>query len=195
MTDTSERDNMSLPRRLRDEALKAWRDSSQHGFIKVVGENSMAPLIRSGDFVLVEPGCENIHRGDIVVFNSGHGLITHRVISIIDEESGPQYVTKGDGRLWPDPHLSATDIIGRVLAIRRGDRQLALDSKSWRTVSWLIGFTMFLWVKTAGTARNSLQLDRVSIPRQVSSPLGNAVRSAFAVWLRALELIFGRWRV
>jgi hypothetical protein len=195
MTDTSERDNRSIPSRLRDEALKLWRDSSQHGYIKVVGENSMAPLIRSGDFVLVDPGFENIHRGHIVVFNTGHGLITHRVISIINEESGPRYVTKGDSRLWPDPHFSATDIIGRVSAVKRGDRQLDLDSKSWRTLSWLIGFTMFLWVKTAGTARNLLQLDRVPIPRQVSSPLGDAVRSAFAVWLRALELIFGRWRV
>lgn len=194
MADTSESDITPLPSRFLTEALELWRDSTEHGLVQVVGDNSMLPMIRSGDFLLVEPDCANIRRGDIMVFRFGHELVTHRVISLKDEESGLWYVTKGDNRLWADPDVAASEIIGRVLAIKRGNRHFDLDNRTWRIASWLIGCTMLLWIRTAGTARSALHSDRLSIPRQVTSPLGASIRMVFSVWLRTLELLFGRWR-
>jgi signal peptidase I len=194
MTDSSEGRDVILPDRLRDAALDLWRQSQQPSLVQVVGENSMAPLIRAGDFVLIEHRRDDIRRGDVVVFRTGRELITHRVISVQDDETSLAYITKGDNVLWADPAVPATEIIGRVLSVKRGGRQLNLRSRTWRALSWFLALIMLLWVKTAGTMTHAIWGDRPPFPRPLVKLLSRSTRLGFTLLIRGLELLFGRWR-
>jgi signal peptidase len=194
MADSSEHDDVILPDRYGRVALELWRQSQQRGLVQVVGGNSMAPLIRAGDLVLVERSLDDIRPGAVVVFQSGDELITHRVISVGDSESGVWFITKGDNALWPDPPVPAAEIIGRVLSVKRGERQMSLDTALWSAGSRLVALIMLLWVKTAGKANNAFHRNRQSQSGRLARFLSRITLLGFNLLLRTFEMLFGRWR-
>ncbi|MEM0004003.1 MAG: signal peptidase I [Desulfurococcaceae archaeon] len=72
--------------------------------VAVVKGNSMLPLLREGDIVIimnVKPS--EINTGDVIVFKTFTGtLVIHRVIGITVEDNKYYYVTKGDNNPFPD---------------------------------------------------------------------------------------------
>lgn len=72
--------------------------------VAVVKGNSMLPLLREGDIVIitrVKPS--EISIGDVIVFKTFTGtLVIHRVIGITVEDGRYYYVTKGDNNRFPD---------------------------------------------------------------------------------------------
>jgi len=78
--------------------------------IAVVSSWSMEPVLHVGDIVIVT-GQEDYTPGDIVLYDSGHGIIVHRIIN----KQGDKYTVKGDANLVPDPIQPTKDIIlGKV---------------------------------------------------------------------------------
>lgn len=79
---------------------------------------SMEPTIHVNDVVLIKEVTQNeINNGDIISFNSGGDIITHRIINIENAESGMLlYTTKGDANNVEDEEkIIFEDIEGKYV--------------------------------------------------------------------------------
>jgi hypothetical protein len=89
---------------------------------------SMAPLLRDGEAVLVRPvPPELIGRGDVVLFVADGGYLMHRVIG--SAAGGRLLMTKGDALPWADPPVEASALVGRVVARQAGGGWVALQPR------------------------------------------------------------------
>lgn len=91
---------------------------SYYTFRVLVGK-SMLPAIRTGDYVLLRRGAEDIKVGDIICFrqDATGATILHRVIEI-EENQGLIFRTKGDGNDFIDDLETRTkDILGKAVLI------------------------------------------------------------------------------
>lgn len=84
--------------------------------------SSMRPTFRSGQFLYVRPGFQNVRPGDILIFEREPGKhIAHRVHSI-DAEG---FVTQGDNNLSRDPlPVSPSQVIGRVEIVEENNKKI-----------------------------------------------------------------------
>ena len=105
-----------------------------------VSGRSMYPLIRKGDPIYVgqcNPRVLSI--GDIITFKKNDIYITHRVLWITRKGSNIGFMTKGDNEITVDTPVSPRHIVGKVVAIQRGDQTLHLETPSWRFMNRLLG--------------------------------------------------------
>lgn len=81
-----------------------------------IATGSMEPIYYRGDAVIIEKtDPDNILVGDILVYKINGGIVTHRVIEIIDKNGIKIYHTKGDNNLIEDNiDIYKKDIKGRV---------------------------------------------------------------------------------
>jgi phage repressor protein C with HTH and peptisase S24 domain len=75
-----------LPGHVLEAVLDVWGQAEEQHFIPITG-NSMLPLIRDSDHVLVAHGCAGVRRGDVVVFRHESRLVAHRVLCIYDSDA------------------------------------------------------------------------------------------------------------
>jgi signal peptidase I len=81
--------------------------------------DSMAPIIHSGDYLLVEPiASAHVRRGDVVLSLTARGLTAHRVIAIDDA----MFTTRGDNASAPDTPFAARQLLGRVRSVEHDGR-------------------------------------------------------------------------
>lgn len=101
-----------------------------------VDGDSMTPLIRPGDVVIVKPAAlHQLACGDVVTVRRPSGdIVSHRIII----RSDTALVTKGDNMRRPDPVWHAGDVLGRVVIIERGDTRIDLRSPRLQVVGWLV---------------------------------------------------------
>lgn len=119
-------------------AVSVW---ATRGYEPVaVSSDSMAPLIRRGDILFVQPmDADLIGTGDVVTFPrpGADGLVSHRVVSI--DERG--LVTRGDANGIEDSTpLDPTSVagVGRVLVPFSGFPLLWLSQGDWaRLAAWI----------------------------------------------------------
>jgi hypothetical protein len=84
---------------------------------------SMNPTLSQEDILEVEPAY-SLMVGDVVLFNSDHRLVVHRVAHLGQEGIR----TKGDNNDLVDPQLlMPQEIIGRVVGAWRGDRRRSIS--------------------------------------------------------------------
>ena len=76
----------------------------------VVLSGSMEPALSVNDFVIVKAESDYAE-GDVVVYQSGHELIIHRVV----RKDGETFVTRGDANNADDEPISLSDIKGVML--------------------------------------------------------------------------------
>jgi hypothetical protein len=121
--------------------LKVVRDVLQHDQavrplrLPVVSD-SMRPLLRAGDWVLVEAVTPTaLKLGDVIVVQRGVELITHRVVACDDQG----WRTHGDNTRVIDQVVQPEEIVGRVSAIERGADRLDLQTHHWQTANRWIG--------------------------------------------------------
>jgi signal peptidase I len=82
--------------------------------------DSMYPVIRAGDVLVVEPlGARSLRRGDVVLADAMRGLTAHRVL---DARDG-RIITKGDNAVEADAPLDHERILGIVTALQRGEER------------------------------------------------------------------------
>ncbi|MBU4502808.1 MAG: S26 family signal peptidase [Nanoarchaeota archaeon] len=79
--------------------------------------NSMDPLIDkySTGIEIIPESQGDIHRGDIIAYESGKELIVHRVISIEEDDLGWYVIVKGDNSKECDPEKVRFEQIRYVL--------------------------------------------------------------------------------
>ena len=81
--------------------------------LAVVSSWSMEPVLHVGDIVIVARQGDYAV-GDIIIYDSGHGIIVHRIVAKLDD----RYVVKGDANLSPDPVQPTNKmILGKVQAV------------------------------------------------------------------------------
>jgi len=100
-----------------------------------VVSDSMRPLLRVGDWVLVEAVLPAALRlGDILVVQRGAELITHRLVA----RDGQGWRTHGDHTRVLDQLVVAEEIVGRVSVIERGTCRIDLQAQRWQTTGrWI----------------------------------------------------------
>lgn len=89
------------------------------------GGRSMFPAIRSKDSLVIEGLPGTVRRGNIIVFSSQGRLVAHRVIRVSGQPP-EMCITKGDFLFGADDAVEMCRIIGRVVAIERGEQTLHL---------------------------------------------------------------------
>ncbi|MBI2021769.1 signal peptidase I [Candidatus Daviesbacteria bacterium] len=80
----------------------------------VVLTGSMQPLIPTGSIVYSQKS-PSYGKGDIVSFESGGVVITHRIIGVVKKEGGTFFKTKGDANNVSDTQLIPQNkVIGKI---------------------------------------------------------------------------------
>jgi len=94
---------------------------------------SMRPTIRSGEMITVggvDP--RTIAIGDILLVRVADRVLAHRVIVRAGRADDLWILLQGDAMSAADAPVSAADIIGRVLAVERRGRTIALYGRAAR---------------------------------------------------------------
>lgn len=73
-----------------------------------IATGSMEPTLNIGDMIIIKEEPEKIKINDIITFKESGSTITHRVISIINENE-IKYQTKGDANSSADKELVTTE--------------------------------------------------------------------------------------
>lgn len=100
---------------------------------------SMAPLVRDGDTLTVEPvTAAQLGVGDVALFGrEPEAVVVHRVIRIEAGPQGRRFLMQGDAVAHPDGLIAEGDIHGRVTAVERGGARLELARPAMRVLCWL----------------------------------------------------------
>jgi signal peptidase len=72
----------------------------------VIYSGSMEPTVKVGSLLLTRPvDAEDLQVGDVITYRSpgNHTTLTHRIVSIRQEDGQQVLTTKGDASLKPDP--------------------------------------------------------------------------------------------
>jgi len=117
--------------------VDVWGKSDKLLTIPIVG-NSMYPLMKGGDQVFVECMYKHIRCGEILAFKLNDTIIVHRVLKVCKTTKGLSLTTKGDNVPGFDPVIYQDNILGKVKFIKRGKRNLTLDSYTCRVMGRLI---------------------------------------------------------
>jgi hypothetical protein len=141
-----------------------------------VGGTSMLPAIRPRDVLVIEPRpLQQIRVSDIVLFTLGDRLFVHRVVRKGTDESGaPTLVTRGDTHREDDLPISASQLLGQVVAVWRGRRRHHAPFPYSRTASMLsLAAVRCLYWWRAGRGRQ-----QVARATTINAPIAVAVPSS-----------------
>ncbi|MBU3956716.1 signal peptidase I [Patescibacteria group bacterium] len=98
--------------------------------------NSMHPLIKEGEKLLVEFGpFSRLSVGEIVVFFKKKKLVAHRIIKIKKNKKGDSYILKGDNLPRSKETLPRRSIVGKVTKIIHSDYITDLKKPKFRIIN------------------------------------------------------------
>jgi len=94
-----------------------------------VHESSMLPWVRPGDVALIRcAAIDEMRCGDVVLFKRESRLFVHRLVEKHGTPGDTQFLAKGDAHPRPDGIVDRGLVLGRVVRLYRGDKQINLDS-------------------------------------------------------------------
>jgi signal peptidase I len=89
--------------------------------------NSMYPLLRDGDVIILKPiSLRSLHVDDIVTIERSSYYISHRVIYI--NRKNKTLITKGDNNFYPDKPIYFKQIIGKVEQVVRSGKIVEINN-------------------------------------------------------------------
>lgn len=180
-----------------------FKDGANTGPLRVrVRGRSMAPTLRPGDVVLVEPaGPDNLRPGDVVLLRSGNGAMLHRFLGYT-----PQgwLLTQGDACACPDPPWPPEALLGKAVNMERSGRvqaipchplRLKLRRSLHRVVLLLKLCLRLLFAFAVAKAFAVLPLDAaVTLVSFTASPQGQAIVVNWETASEVNMLGFYLWR-
>ena len=95
---------------------------------------SMAPRIRDGDVLTVEPATlSDLRVGDVALHRTGdRQLVAHRVVGRRAEDGHPVLRTRGDAVAGAADEVREQDVLGRVVERERDGRVACIGRGLWR---------------------------------------------------------------
>jgi len=110
---------------LATEVLRCFGEIS----LKATG-TSMLPTIWPGDLLNIQfAEFEQVLPGDIVLYTRQNRFFIHRVTMKSDLAGERRLTMRGDAMAGVDPPVHAEELLGRVVAIRRGSNTIDFDRK------------------------------------------------------------------
>ncbi len=101
-----------------------------------VSSNSMAPLLRRGDRVILEAVTpEQLAPGDVITLADLTGITTHRYWSKTAVTDPPRLLTRGDRPLVFDPPWPPEALVGRMVGRSRRTKSLWVTSGAGRLLN------------------------------------------------------------
>src|SRR3989442_9908103 len=94
---------------------------------------SMQPTIEDGELITVAPvEPAAVKRGDILLYRGERGLIAHRLVGLRRSAKGEdvRYLLQGDASVDRDDPVQPEQVLGRVVAVRRGGRGRGPDTRT-----------------------------------------------------------------
>lgn len=121
---------------------------------------SMFPMVRNGDVVIIHPTRgRDLRPGNVVLHRIEPGrLVAHRIVWRGVQEGTLLLKTRGDASLAPADLVRAGQVLGHVVAIQRGARLMRLDRGLWPLAGivwarlWPIGPALMWLARSAGAA-------------------------------------------
>lgn len=123
---------------LAEEVLKSY------GKLRILARgSSMVPAIFPGDILLVERDpLGRLRAGHIVLASRGGRFYAHRVVRLTALGGPPRVITRGDALPGNDPPFLDEEVLGRVTALVRGQKQIELENEddlaSKRFLQWAV---------------------------------------------------------
>lgn len=116
---------------------------------------SMAPFIRDGDILEVEPlGARSVRNGDVLLCRVEAGrLFAHRASHVVRRAGQIWFRLQGDHRFTPDGCFSQDQALGFVVAVERAGKRWRIDSMRWR-------YAALLWIATWRLYQGLVRQDR-----------------------------------
>ena len=144
------------------------------GLAEVLSD-SMYPTIKTGDVIMVVPKDE-YEVGDIVAFEDGAIIVTHR---IIDENEDGTFVTKGDyiGNSRDDMPLQEKYIIGKVVNVFAGLGPFVSIMQSPLVIMLSIMIIALLLYLSTKKEKEHDQAELAKIKQQIASLKGEDTQS------------------
>ena len=109
---------------------------------------SMYPSIKPGSLILIEPVSDGYFPspGEIVAWKRKSGLVVHRLVRIVKEDTRIFYITRGDSCAYEDQPVTHDQIAGKVIQVETtSGSPLAYGDKLIRKPSYLYNRLM-VWV-------------------------------------------------
>lgn len=96
----------------------------------------MLPFVRAGDILLVRrQNPLRLSRGDVLLYVRGERLYAHRLLGKRWQDDQLLLEAKGDALPEVDPPFAAQELVGQVVAVWRGRRQINPASLLHRVVA------------------------------------------------------------
>lgn len=116
---------------------------------------SMRPFIRDGDFITVSPiASSSIRIGDVIFYSTAEDkVIVHRVVNKYEKDGRMTMLIKGDACFGAPEKVDAQNVLGKVVAINRNERERKLNTKLYRIIGLLFaGLSPFnRWIYPIGS--------------------------------------------
>ncbi len=183
--------NITLPRSVLEGTLDLWSQASERHFFPIVG-GSMFPLLQEGDQVLVAHGAANARRGDIILFRQAETTIAHRLLHIRKSADAILFIAKGDNVPHADPPVSASAVIGRVVAIRRANRLMSLETPRQRIFGAVIANLAIISEQVDNKSHRLKQRCLGSQPNRATAFLRRSAQALLARVLRIARTLASR---
>lgn len=178
-----------LPRHLLKAAVELFGQAGGNGAIPVIGR-SMEPTLFEGHRLFVEFGTPDLVRGDLIVFLQSNDQVVHRYLGPARDRLGrPCLRTRGDGKLQLDPALARSNVLGRVVAVDRGEGWRTVRSRGARAYARLLAWHDFSWAAAGVLAARA---DRVLGKPGPAGPLRSVAAWADRRLLRLIHLCLFR---
>ncbi len=98
---------------------------------------SMFPFLLPSDIIRVKPiSPKSLKRGQIIVYELNHKIISHRYIKTVDR----MILCKGDGLIHYDSLVLPENLLGIVIARTRNNKTKLLTSTRIRITGYLLSF-------------------------------------------------------
>jgi Peptidase S24-like len=128
---------------------------------------SMLPSVWPGDLLTIESVAhDEIVPGDIVLVFRDNRFFVHRLVEGRREQDPISWITRGDAMPGDDPPAVASEFLGRVTGIRRGDRRF-VPGRQVALLHFGLGWMLCRWARLRNLA---LRIHAVRLRAGTSHP-------------------------
>lgn len=102
-----------------------------------ISSSSMFPFLKPGDMASVKRAkLQDLKKGDIIIYKRDDYLCVHRYIHPVRDFL---FIAKGDNLPYFDQlPISAEQLVGKVIAVRKGKKVINLERASWKIINYLL---------------------------------------------------------
>jgi hypothetical protein len=124
-----------------------------HGTVHIKAwGTSMLPSLWPGDLLTIHGAAhDEVVPGDIVLVLRDNRFFVHRLVEIRPSQDCDSLITRGDAMPDNDPPAAASELLGRVAGIRRGDRSF-VPSRCVSQVNSALAWMLCRWVRVRSLA-------------------------------------------